>query len=72
MEFRVSRTSSGSYYSDPKCDACKEVMRKKEKCYVVELNSLEDLQNFCAKYGKVIVTWHKSTREIEIYDDWRE
>lgn len=41
----------------------------------VEFNTLEELIEFCDKYGSVVIEdymWNKAYREIEIYDDYRE
>ena len=47
----------------------------KKSAYTIELESLEDLQNFIDKYGSVIIersTYKEIPFEIEIYDEWRE
>ena len=47
----------------------------KRSAYIIELESLEDLQNFVDKYDYVIIersTCKEILFEIEIYDDWRE
>lgn len=47
----------------------------KKSAYTIELESLEDLQNFVDKYGDVIIersTCKEILFEIEIYDYWRE
>lgn len=41
----------------------------------VEINTLDELIEFCDKYGSVVIencTWNKTYKEIEIYDDYRE
>ena len=41
----------------------------------VEFNTLEELIEFCDKYGDVVITnctRNKAYKEIEIYDDYRE
>lgn len=48
----------------------------KEKRWVIEIDSLEDLIKFKYKYGNIIIhsdNWGNSDLQvIEIYDDWRE
>lgn len=46
-------------------------------CWYVDINSLEELFNFCTKYGGRLVLedsniYDYKTPEIEIYDSWRE
>lgn len=46
-----------------------------EKCWAIEINSLEDLMALCHKYGDLVIEtnmWDKETPNIEIYDDYRE
>jgi hypothetical protein len=41
----------------------------------VEINNLDELMEFCNKYGDVVIKncmWNKTYKEIEIYDDYRE
>lgn len=41
----------------------------------VEINNLDELMEFCNKYGDVIIQncmWNKTYKEIEIYDSYRE
>lgn len=41
----------------------------------VEFNTIEELIEFCNKYGSVVIEdymWNKAYKEIEIYDDYRE
>lgn len=41
----------------------------------VEFNTLDELVEFCNKYGDVVIEdcmWNKAYKEIEIYDDYRE
>lgn len=48
---------------------------RKESAYTIELESLEDLQDFINKYGHVVIQetdYKEVPLEIEIYDDWRE
>lgn len=47
----------------------------KKSAYTIELESLEDLQNFIDKYGFVTIarsTYKEIPFEIEIHADWRE
>lgn len=48
----------------------------KEKRWVIEIDSLEDLMKLKYKYGNIVIhsdTWGNSDLQvIEIYDDWRE
>lgn len=36
--------------------------------WTIEINSLEELEKFVEKYGRIVFDWEK----IEIYDDYRE
>lgn len=41
----------------------------------VEINTLEELTEFCGKYGSIVIEdcmWNETYKEIEIYDDYRE
>ena len=41
----------------------------------VELNTLEEIIEFCDKYDSVVIEhciWNKAYKQIEIYDDYRE
>ena len=43
--------------------------------WYVEFNTLEELIEFCNKYGNVVIEdymWNEEYKEIEIYDDYRD
>lgn len=40
-------------------------------CWYVDM-SMAGLEEFCKKYGKVVLSWHSDGPTIEIYDTWRE
>lgn len=45
------------------------------EAWVVEINTLEDLQKLISKYGRLIITdenWDTRLPSIEIYDSYRE
>lgn len=50
-------------------DAWRDDVSPKETAWWVELNSLEELMAFSARYGALVVDDGPS---IEIYDDYRE
>jgi len=44
-------------------------------CYMIEINSLNDLMKLQNKYGDIVISTSyidKTTPSIEIYDDYRE
>lgn len=46
-----------------------------ERCWAIEVNSLEDLIALYHKYGSLVIEtnmWDRETPNIEIYDDYRE
>lgn len=48
---------------------------RKDKKWVVEIDTLEQLNDFCKKYGNIIIEEAfgiPNQLAIEIYDDWRE
>jgi hypothetical protein len=78
MKFIVSRTSIWGDDEKP----CKEAKQEKltwcgetENCWVVEINTLEDLIKFYKKYGDLILEESdvkEAPIKIEIYDTYRE
>lgn len=49
--------------------------KAKEKCWAIQINSLEELNSFYEKYGKIIITnpwFNRDIKVIEIYDYYRE
>lgn len=46
-----------------------------QKRWSVEINTIEELNSFIEKNGRIIIGWDdyaKDVYNIEIYDDWRE
>ena len=80
MIFEIKRTSQWFFDKNrPPCDGA----FSKDNCWVIELNTLEDLLNFQNEIGEEIVIGNlndsfgenKDTgikHYIEIYDDYRE
>jgi len=67
MKFTVTRTSDSQ--AKPCDEASIEGMDMwNEPIYWVEINTLEELMAFIAKYGRIVLYDGK----IEIYDDYRE
>ncbi len=81
MKFTIKRT--GIWGNDKPCDEATPYEVKNnvikngetEKCWAIEINSLEDLIALYRKYGELVIQtnmWDRETPEIEIYDDYRE
>ena len=80
MKYVVTRSSNG-WSGNPKCPNSQKEMISKDgelvEAYTVDINSVEELDQFIAKVGHPIVVfkesdWGFELPEIEIYDDYRE
>jgi hypothetical protein len=48
--------------------------QENRECWSIEINTLEELQKFIDKYGRIIIYYDQSIKAnvIKIYDDYRE
>lgn len=70
MKFIIHRTSK-PWHEQP----CEEAeYNEVDRCWTIELDSLNELVGLCHKYGKLIVDngWIELCNYIEIYDVQRE
>ena len=63
MKYQITRTSDWDGEEQP----CKKAILEQD-CWVIEINSIDELQQLISEVGEIIVT-HNS---IEIYDTYRE
>ena len=80
MKFLVCRTSELDIEKSPceeamECSLICEVDNIMIKRWYIEINTLEELVDFCKKHRSLVIepyTWNKSYMIIEIYDTFRE
>ena len=74
MLFEVSRTSVSEYGDKPPCDGARQMkVNDLDSVWVIEIESLAELMEFCGKHGDVVLRdGMTGWRHLEIYDDNRE
>jgi hypothetical protein len=73
MEFRISRASGEPIYTEGVFLKTFEYNSKKQFVeFVININSLEDLQRLYEKFGKRLIISFGEHKIITIYDDYME
>ena len=73
MIFEVDRASNDILENNKPCDNAVNIFR--EKSWIIEIDSLEDLISFIDKHGRIIIENScndENIKRITIYDDYIE